>query len=201
MAKCRTVPDPARRKIGGHSVTCCKSFTNETTGWFQGRVLPSTTENKKHHPVLTYDQDGQFHSSVVQSVVPILENERAANKLIELEKNISTIQLKLFLDNAEYIMSQSSSLGIPLWDCVVLFDLRCCPTEVEVKKYTDHYTPKAAKGFRKSRSKENITCIYNSCIFNGTYSAKDDEDKRQVYNVPKLSMQRMFPHEWLLNRK
>ena len=116
-----------------------------------------------------------------------------------VERNMTMIQLKLFYDNAETILNQADVLDLPLYDCVVLFDLRCCPVEVEVKKYTDHYSPKAAKGFRKSRSKENITCIYDSYIFNDTYAAKEDEV--QYYNVPKLSMQRMFPHEWLLNWK
>ena len=187
--------------LNGHSVTCCESYTDASAGQFQGRVLPRTTDVKDEQ-VLTYDKDGRFQGSTVQPVVPTLvENERAATKLVELEKNITSIQLKLFLDHADYIMSQASSMNIPLWDCVVVFDLRCCPTEVEVIKYTDHYTPKAAKGYRKTRSKENITCIYNSYIFNGTHAAKDDEDKRQYYQVPNLSMQKMFPHEWLLNRK
>ena len=187
--------------LNGHSVTCCELYTDATSGQFQGRVVPNMSDDKDEQ-ILTYDQDGRFQGSVVQTVVPTLvENERAATKLMELEKNITSIQLKLFRDHAEYIKSQSSSLGISLWDCVAVFDLRCCPTEVEVMKYTDHYKPKAAKGFRKSRSKDNITCIYNSNIFNGTYAAKDDEDKVQIYNVPKLSMQKMFPHDWLLKQK
>jgi len=185
--------------LSGHSVTCCKSYTDETAGQYQGRVLPRTaTEDERDRPVLTYDKDGHFQGSAVQPID--LGNERAAAaKLVELEKNITSIQLKLFLDNSEYIKSQTSSLSIPLWDCVVVFDLRNWPTQVTVKKYTDHYMPKAAKGFRKSRSKENITCIYDSYIFNGTFAAIID--KRQHYNVPKLSMQRMFPHKWLLNQK
>jgi len=185
--------------FNGHNLTCCKSYTDETAGQFQGRVLPRTaTEDEKDRSVLTYDKDGNFQGSVVQPVVP--QNERAATKLVELEKNITMIQLKLFLDNSETIVSKAKALNLPLYDCVAVFDLRFCPAKVEVKKYTDHYMPKAA-WFRKSQSKENITCIYNSIVFNGAYSVKDDEVKLQIYNVPKLSMQRMFPHEWLLNWK
>jgi hypothetical protein len=186
--------------LNGHNLTCCKSYTDATAGQFQGRVLPSTTLDKDEH-ILTYDKDGRFQGSV-QPVVPIPEeNERATTKLVELEKNITMIQLKLFLDNSETILSQAKVLNLPLYDCIVVFDLRRFLTRVEVKKYTDHYMPKAAKGYRKTRSKENITCIYDSYIFNGTYAAKDDEDKRQIYYVPKLSLQKMFPHEWLLNQK
>jgi len=189
--------------LNGHSVTCCKPYTDATAGQFQGRVIPNTTPNNEIEPILTYDKDGHFQGSAVQPVVPtlIVENERAGAKLVELEKNITSIQLKLFLDNSETILSQAKALNQPLFDCIVVFDLRRCFSRVKVDKYTDHYTPKAANGFRKSRSKENITCTYKSNIFNGTYAAKDDEDKVQIYNVPKLSMQKMFPHEWLLNQK
>ena len=184
--------------LNGHSITCCESYSDETAGQFQGRV---TLEEERDISILTYDQAGEFQGSTFQPAVPILENERAATKLVELEKNITMIQLKLFLDNSETILSRAKALNLPLYDCIVAFDLRRCPTEVEVMKYTDHYMPKAAKGFRKTRSKENITCIYNSNIFNGTYAAKDDEDEVQIYNVPKLYMQKMFPHAWLLSRK
>ena len=97
------------------------------------------------------------------------------------------IQLKLFLDHSETILSQATTLGIPLCDCVVLFDLRRCPVEVEVKKYTSYFTTSGEEleGFEASRSKENITCDY-TCSW-----------KYRDSNAEKVSMQRFFPHEWL----
>ena len=118
---------------GGHKLSCCKLYTYETAGQFQGRVLPAT----------------------------MLESDvRAAAKLKELEINVAMIQLKLLLDNAETILSQVSALDIPLYDIVVIFDLRGYPLKGVVKEYTEYYsTLEAAKGFEDSRSKDNITCV------------------------------------------
>ena len=87
--------------LNGHSFTCCKSYTEATAGQFQGRILPRTTSHKIES-VLTYDQDGQYQCCTLQPVV--LEDERAATKLVELEKNITSIQLKLFLDHSEIFL-------------------------------------------------------------------------------------------------
>ena len=122
----------------GHKVSCCKSFTNELAGQFQGRLAPDSTP----------------------------ENERAAVKLKELETNLNMIQLKLLIDNSNTILSQATSFDIPLCDCMVNFDLRECPPTVDVKKYTDVYvTPEQLRRFEETRSKENITCIY--CTYYG----------------------------------
>jgi len=111
----------------GHKVSCCKSFTNELAGRFQGRLAPDSTP----------------------------ENERAAVKLKELETNLNMIQLKLLIDNSNTILSQASSFDIPLCDCMVNFDLRECPPTVDVKKYTDVYvTPEQLRRFEETRSKE-----------------------------------------------
>ena len=118
----------------GHKLTCCKSFTNETAGQFQGRYWPRTTP----------------------------DDERTAAKLGDLEINSSMVHLKLFLDNSETILSQAEGLGIPLYDCVACFDLRACPITVVIAKYTDfHQDSSWWKGFEDSRSKENIMCVYS----------------------------------------
>ena len=82
------------------------------------------------------------------------------------------IQNKLFLDNAETIRSQASSLDLPLYDCIVSFDLSECPPKVEVKRQT----------YLDCRSKE-ITCVFRTYLYN--------EGK-----VQKHSMQRKFPIEF-----
>ena len=161
--------------VNGHSLTCCKSYTDviiaggalASIGFFQGRAVPQT----------------------------IPENERAAAKLKELEKNISMIQLKLFLDNSETILSQVEALDIPLYDCVVMFDLRECPSTVTTASYIDRFNdtqPDIKKSFEEIRSKENITCHYSSRIF---ARGAQGEDKQQI-----VLMQRLFPHEWLKKR-
>ena len=92
------------------------------------------------------------------------------------------IQLKLFLDHSETILAQASTLDIPLWDCVVWFDLRHCPLRVETKSYTEYYeTPEQ---FEESRSEDNIMCIYASSFYVGE-------------SAHELAKQRFFPHEWL----
>jgi len=154
--------------LNGHSVTCCKSFTNETAdGQFQGT----------YHPV-----------------IPLANNEKAAAKLKEMETNMNMIQLKLFLDNAESILTQTEGLDPPLYDCVVVFNLCQCPPTVSVQDYRENFlTPLAVKSFEQSRSKENITCDFYSYIFNGELDKDGD--------TPNLVMQRFFPLAWLTNKK
>ena len=151
--------------LNGHSVTCCKSYTNETAGQFQGRYEPE-----------------------------LPSDERATAKLKELEINVNMIQLKLFLDNAEDILRQAETLVLPLYDCVVRFDLCEYPPTVEVVDYREVFIEtEEREGFESSRSKENITCDYYSYIINGEL----DEDG----DILRLLMQRLFPHEWLTNEK
>jgi len=147
--------------LNGHSVTCCRSFTNETAGQFQGMILPPGTRTP--------------------------DNEQDARKMEELEKNITMIQLKLFLDNSETILQQAEALDLLLYDCVVWFDLCECPQKVTTKIYTDSFTEaEERKGFEESRSKQNITCFYIS-KFNR--------------NASPFFSQRLFPHEWLTSKR
>jgi len=151
--------------INGHSVACCESFTNETAGQFQGFYEPD-----------------------------IPDDERAATKMKEMEINMNMIQLKLLLDNSEDILRQAEALELPLYDCVVCFDLCKCPPTFVVDDYKENFLKtEAVKGFEETRSKENITCDYYSQIFNGEF----DEDG----DAPRLCTQRLFPHEWLTNKK
>ena len=145
---------------GGHNLSCCKEYTNETAGQFQGRILPS--------------------------MMP--ESDRAAAKLKDLEMNLAMVQMKLLLDNAETILSQVSTLDIPLYDIVVIFDLRGYPLTVEVKQYADHFISSKAR-----TRKDEITCIYYETIFNGEL----DKDGGR----PSLVMSRFFPSEWLIGSK
>jgi len=151
--------------FSGHSQSCCKSYNNEISGQFQGR----------------------FHPMIIQ------ENERAAAKMKELEINLSSVQLKIFLGNSETILSQANSLDIPLYDCVVVFDFRACPFSVVVEKYTEEFnTPSLKWGFEDSRSKENITCIFTSYMYDWNLVGK---------GTPTLQMQRLFPHVLLSKSK
>ena len=148
--------------LNGHNVTCNKEYIDEQSGQFQGRIFPDT----------------------------LPENKRAVDKLEQLEVNITMVQLNLFLDHSETILKQASSLNIPLCDCVVTFDLRDCPFTIATVRYTIHYdSAELEKAFDGSRSKDNITCIYWSNVYNGEL----DEDG----DIPILEMQRFFPHEWL----
>ena len=149
--------------LNGHNLTCCeKHYTDEQAGQFQGRIWP----------------------------VREPESERAAAKLEALEQNFNMIQLKLFFDNSGSILRQARSLAIPLYDCVVHFDLRDCPPTVEVMRYTEHFEqPERIKCFEDTRSRENITCIYISSIFNGELLASGVS--------PFMAMQRFYPQEWL----
>ena len=137
-----------------HKLACCKTYTIEKVGQFQGRVMPR--------------------------IVPA--------KLKEMEINANMIQLKLFLDHSETILSQVKELDIPLYDCVVRFDLTSCPLEVTTDNYIDHDDPELKKSFEDSRSKENIACIFIAYMYDG--SLVDGK-------IPTLNMQRLFPHEWL----
>ena len=94
--------------LNGHKLTCNKQCTHENIGKFQGMLQPSL----------------------------LLENERAATKLKELEINFTMVQLNMFLDHSDTILSQAKSLGIPLHDCIAVFDLRGCPMKVETFSYT-----------------------------------------------------------------
>jgi len=151
--------------INGHSQSCGKTYTNETVGHFQGRVLPRRT----------------------------LEDERDASKLKELEINVNMIQLKIFKDNSEIILSQADTLGIPLNDCVVEFDLRKCPPAVETQRYTEYFKPDEVKGYEDSRS-ESIMCIYRSYIIRNGVADGNGE-------APSLFIQRLFPHEQLVKNE
>jgi len=169
----------------GHKLTCSKSITDENNGQFQGRVHPES----------------------------ITECARATTKLEELEVNCNMIQLKLFLNNTETILNQATALGIPLCDCVVLFDLRKCPIKVKTFAYTHNRnifndcdcdsckfgyfeSREEREGFEASRSKENITC----CFVSSTYMG-DNVFNQDGKLVEFLTMQRLFPHEWLMNKK
>ena len=134
----------------------------------------------------TDENVGQFQGRVVPKTLP--ECVRATTKFKELETNFNMIQLKLFLDHSETILNQAKDLGIPLCDCVVKFDLRSCPPKVTTKIFT--FTPEAIKVFDQSRSKKNITCLYYSYFLN----VESEE-------VPRLAMQRLFPHEWLVSNQ
>ena len=147
--------------MNGHKLPCCKTYTIEKVGQFQGRIKP----------------------------MAMPEDERKASNLKELEVNMNMIQLKLFFDHKESILNQTEALSIPLYDCVVKYDLGYCPLDVTIHKYTDFYdTLELTRGFEDSRSKENIICIYTCFIFDGSL----DEGQ-----IPRLQMQRLFPHEWL----
>ena len=128
--------------LNGHKLTCSKMCSNDNIGMFQGRYWPA--------------------------ILP--EDERDAAKLKDLEINMNMIQLKLFLDHSERILSQAKSLDIPLCDCIVVFDLRNCPLMVGIYEYTrkgslsgDYCyfeSVEEIEGFEASRSKDNITCAY-----------------------------------------
>ena len=147
---------------GGHNFACNKLVTEEQLGQFQGRCWP----------------------------VREPESERDAEKLKALEINISMVQLKLFLGNSEAILNQARPLDIPLYDCIVHFDLRKCPLIVKVLRYNEFYeSQEERRGFEEGRSKENITCLYSSSIFIGELLASG--------RTPVIAMQKFFSHEWL----
>jgi len=151
--------------LNGHSITCNKPPTDEQLGSFQGRVWLETET----------------------------ECPRIVAQLEELETNFAMIQLKLFLDNSETILSQAGKLDLPLCDCVVVFYCQHCPYTITTKKYTEYYSTSTEEldGFECSRSRENIKCVYYARFYNG----ETDEEKGQD---PNLAVQRLFPHAWLL---
>ena len=173
--------------LNGHSLTCGMTYTKEIVGRFQGLVKPTA--------------------------VPA--SERAARKLKELQLNMSMIQLKLLLDHSETILSQAKELNIPLCDCVVRFDLCILPPFVSVKKYTDQFDAETSKCFEKTRSNENITCIYISRAYmdEEVDDEAEDENKSEAYTKSEayhdrevgystnFVTQRLFPHERLTKKK
>lgn len=170
--------------LNGHKLTCNEQCSRENIGKFQGMLQPSA----------------------------LPENERTATKLKELEINFTMVQLKMFLDHSDTILSQAKSLDIPLHDCIAVFDLRGCPMKVETFSYThdksvfsccDSVTCgcnngyfesiEERKSFETTRSKDNITCAYVSRRFIGRDDIKDGDK-------PVLLLQRFFPHEWLSSK-
>ena len=147
--------------LNGHKLVCTKPHISEQLGHFQGRVVPATPP----------------------------KSERAVEKLEKLEINVTRIQLKLLLDNADTILSEARSLNIPLCDCVVSFDLRTCPPTVTTKDYTGYFNSKEAREFESRRSEKEVTCRYFSNIY---YGETDRSEK-----TPRLVMERSFPLEWL----
>ena len=119
------------------------------------------------------------------------------------------IQLKIFLECAELIVDLATGLELPLYDLLVLFDLRTCPPGVRVTGYKEYYQnkPKEMNSFENSRSLDNITCIYRSRLFNGELDeAEWDESEWRIQKSGKHNsttdciMQRLYPHEWLKKR-
>ena len=157
--------------LSGHSQSCCKSYY--VLDWLNKKlVCNESLDNEK------------FQGRIFPAAIP--DDERYAAKLEELEKNLTMVQLKLFLDNSELILSQIKELGTPFCDCVVRFDLRYCPPMIFVTNDNEDCTvPETKKGGETSRSEENITCGY-ICAFNGESAPKSD-----------LYMQRLFSHAWL----
>ena len=154
--------------LNGHSHACCRAYSGATIGQFQGRIIPTT----------------------------ILEDERAAAKLKELEINNNMIQLKLFLDHSSTILDQAKSLNMPLCDCFVKFELRHCPPKVTTCHFTDLYSDEAEGNlFEASRSEKNIHCMFYSYNFTGDSSLCLGEPTTM------LGMQRLFPCEWLTQKK
>ena len=140
----------------GHKLACCKTYTDATAGQFQG-VLPSVT----------------------------LDAKRNEPKMKHLIINVNMIQLKLFHNNSEHILSQARALGVPLCDVVVMFRLTSFPPNITVVKYTDYFNPESKKGFEDSRSIENITCAFVSQYY-------DNSEK-----ATRIVIQRLFPIEGL----
>lgn len=145
----------------GHNLSCNVKYSYELAGLFQGNLC-------------------NFQGSLLPN-----ENERYAAKLEKLETNITMIQLNLFRYYSSFILSQSSSPGIHLCDCVVIFDLRDCPPTVKIEGYTEFYFGEEIIAFEGSRSKDNITCVYYSHFCNGDRG------------VELIQMQRIFPSWWL----
>ena len=152
--------------LDGHSLTCCKEHDNVVAGQFQGRIIPKA----------------------------LPEDDREAAKLKELEKNINMIQLKLFLDHSDTILSQVEALGIPLCDCVVHFQLSHCPPMVSMSNICDYFNnPETREGFEETRSKGKMTCVY----YTNNYKGEVYKERVRIGNESYVVMQRFFPHKWL----
>ena len=89
-------------------------------------------------------------------------------------------------------MNQAKVLGIPLYDCIVTFDLRACPPTIRVQGYKEKFKPETVEGFNETRSKENITCLFYSNII-----VKELDDSGDGPLLEVLFMWSLFPHEWL----
>ena len=170
---------------GCHRMSYC-SRSCQREDWLKGHKMTCCMGNGRHM--------GQFQGRYWPMAVP--DDVRAATKMEELEVNITAIQLKLFLDNAETVLKQASLLDIPLSDCVVHFDLSVCPTKVETVKYSNERfygsSSEALNDFEISRSKDNITCLYTSFFYNNGDLCPSGRD-------PNVTMQRLFPLELLVN--
>jgi len=173
---------------GCHNMVYC-SRDCQKEDWLNGH---NVTCCKSYTDVIVGGAFGFFQGRVIPPTMP--ENERLATKLRELEKNITMIQLKLLLDHSETILNQAKALDLHLSDCVVSFDLFHCPPTIKTKSYTVWFNkPELKKAFEETRSKENIMCVYFSSIF---YGELDEDDE-----IPVLQMQKLYPHEWLTNKK
>ena len=170
---------------GCHRMTYC-SKACQKEDWSSGHDIACKAESGKYM--------GQFQGRYWPVTKPI--NERAAQKMAEVEKNITMIQLKIFLDNSETILKQANSLNLPLYDCVVNFDLRHYPIKIETFRYSNERffgsSVEALNDFEISRSKANITCLYASSFNNNGELDKDGW-------IPNITMQRLFPLELLVN--
>ena len=139
--------------LNGHKLSCGKTYTNETVGQFQGRVQPEEVPS----------------------------NDRDASNLNDFVLNVNMIGLKLFKDNSDFILQQARSLGVPLCDCIVVFDMDSCPCTLTTYSYSKFYNTELKKLYEDSRSEKNITCRYYKHLLDG-----------------EAGVQRLFPHEWLL---
>ena len=140
----------------------------------------------------TDDNCGQFQGRLLPKTIP--KDERAAAKLKELEINSNMIHLKLFLDHSATILEQAKTLNIPLCDCIVGFDLCCFPPKVATHHYSEIYYGNGRKRYEASRSTKNITCMFSSYNFIG--GATNHLGKPGTFG-----MQRLFPCEWLTDKK
>ena len=118
-------------------------------------------------------------------------------KLEELEINNNMIQLKLFLDHAATILEQAKTLNIPLFDCIVIFDLSCVTPEITTRNYSEIYDDESEgrKRYEASRSMKNITCVFS------TYNFIEGLTDHLGEPTAMLAMQRLFPCEWLTQKK
>ena len=116
--------------VCGHMTYC--SLACQRKDWSNGHNLSCKCKGPCAHESIGLYQ-GRIHSRT------LLESERANAKMKDLEINMNMIQLKLFLDNAEDILLQAKALELPLYDCVVRFDLRDCPPTIKVHDYRENF--------------------------------------------------------------